>query len=117
MSKTIFAYPVERLCGKISKSSPVIHSCTASGKQITYLQGSRDLNAHPVSADEMAAKDLFRRRQAAVAARLDHKAETYAADMAAYQAARLAAKTPAEKEAVKSFTRYIWSLVVADITK
>lgn len=116
MSKTNFAYPVGRLCGKISRHSKIIHSCTASGKQITYLQGERDLNAHPVSPAEQAAKDLFARRQAAASARLDHQSSTYAADMAAYRAARLAAETPAEKEATKTFKAYIWSLVKSEIT-
>lgn len=109
MSKTQFSYPVERLCGKISKNSKVIHSCTASGKQITYLQGERDLNAHPVSAAEIERQKLFKKRQAAVAARIDHKAETYEADMAAYR--------EQYKEGYKSFSKYIWSLVKAEITE
>lgn len=109
MSKTQFSYPVEKLCGKISKNSKVIHSCTASGKQITYLQGERDLNAHPVSAAEIERQKLFKKRQAAVAARIDHKAETYEADMAAYR----------EQYATgyKTFSKYIWSLVKAEIAE
>lgn len=117
MSKTSFSYPVDRLCGKISRHSKIIHSCTSSGMQITYLQGERDLTAHPESPAELAARNLFARRQATVAARVDHKAETYAADIAAYQAARLAATTPEQKESTKTFTRYIWSLVKAEITE
>ena len=108
MSKTNFAYPVGRLCGKISRHSKIIHSCTASGKQITYLQGERDLNAHPVSPAEQAAKDLFARRQAAASARLDHKSSTYAADMAAYRAQY--------DTGYKTFPKYIWSLVKSEIT-
>lgn len=110
-SKTEFAYPVARICGKISRHSKVIHSCTASGKNITYLQGERDLNAHPITADETANKSLFTRRTQAVAARIDSKAETYAADMAAYRAQLK------EKGAIKSFRGYIWSLVMAEITE
>lgn len=109
MSKTLFAYPVEKICGKISKHSKVIHSCTASGKQITYLQGERDLEAHPVTEDEVKRMDLFRRRQAAVAVRIKKNSPTYADDMAAYREQR--------DKGYKSFKAYIWSLIKAQITE
>lgn len=117
MSQTSFAYPVDKLCGKISKHSRVVHRCTASGAQITYLQGERNLEAHPVTPAELARQSLFKRREKAASARLDHNASTYAADMTAYQAARLAATTPEQKQATKTFKSYIWSLVKADITE
>lgn len=107
--QTTFAYPVEKICGKISRHSRIIHACTASGKQTTYLQGKRDLNAHPVTADESANRTLFRRRQAVVSARLAHSSSTFEADMAAYRAQYA--------NGLKTFPKYIWSLVKADITE
>lgn len=114
-SQTTFAYPVEKICGKISKNSRVVHACTASGKQITYLQGERDTNAHPVSADELAARSLFARRQALVAARFDHQSETYEADLAAFRAQL---KQPAEgTKPFPTFQSYLWSLAKSEITE
>lgn len=117
MSKTIhqspteFAYPVARICGKISKKSKVVHRCTSSGKNITYIQGERNLLEHPYSSDEEAAKSLFSRRAKAAAARIDHKASTFQADLAAYRA-QLDGQNP-----VRGFSKYIWSLVKAQITE
>lgn len=108
-SPTEFAYPVERICGKISRHSQVVHACTASGKRITYLQGERDLNAHPITSAERARQSLFKRRQAAAAARIDHKSSTYEADFAAYQ--------NQYDTGYKTFKSYIWSLVKSDITE
>ncbi len=105
---TTFAYPVAKICGKISRHSEVIHACTASGLQITYLQGQRDLNAHPVSADELAARDLFKRRQAVASARISKKSSTYQDDMAAYRAQY--------ETGIKSFRGYIWDEVGKEIT-
>ena len=103
-NQTEFAYPVAKIHGKVSKNSKVVHSCTASGKQITYLQGERDLNAHPESNEELAARALFKQRQALAAARLNKRSETYADDMAAYRAQY--------EGGIQSFTKYIWSLVM-----
>ena len=105
-SKTEFEYPVHRICGKISRKSKVIHSCTASGKYTTYLQGERDLMAHPVTQDELDRQATFKTRQALVAARLKKTASTYATDMAAYRAQY--------ETGYKSFTKYIWAQVIAD---
>lgn len=105
-SKTEFEYPVHRICGKISRNSKVIHSCTASGKYTTYLQGERDLVAHPVSQAELDRQSTFKTRQALVAARLKKTATTYATDMAAYRAQY--------ETGYKSFTKYIWAQVIAD---
>lgn len=106
-NQTTFAYPVEKICGKISRHSKVVHACTASGKQTTYLQGERDLNAHPVTSAELARRDLFKRRQAAASVRLDHESSTYAADMAAYRAQY--------DKGIQSFPKYIWSKVMEEI--
>lgn len=78
---TEFAYPVQRICGKISRHSKVVHACTASGKKITYLQGDRNYEAHPVTPKEQQVQDLFKRRQAAAIARIKRTSETYATDM------------------------------------
>ena len=86
MSKTTFGYPIEKLCGKISRHSRVIHSCTAKGAQITYLQGTRDLVAHPITSDESANHSAFATKQKSVAARLKPDSSTYAADVAAFRA-------------------------------
>lgn len=110
-SPTEFAYPVERICGKISRHSKVVHACTASGKRITYLQGKRNLELHPISDSEIARMDLFKRRQAAVSLRVKRTSETYAADMQAYRA-QLDSPTP-----ILGFRRYLWSLVKSDITE
>lgn len=110
-SPTEFAYPVERICGKISRHSKVVHACTASGKKITYLQGERNLVTHPESADELAARDLFKRRQAAVAVRVAKTSPTYADDLAAYRT-QLEGDSP-----IEGFSKYIWSLVKAEITE
>jgi len=107
-NQTTYAYPVDHICGKVSKNSKVIHACTASGKQITYLQGTRDLVAHPVSTAETSARSLFKRRQAAVALRIKKTASTYAADMTAFRAQMATG--------IKSFTKYIWSLVKTSIS-
>ena len=104
---TTFAYPVEKICGKISRHSKVIHACTASGKQTTYLQGTRDLNAHPVTQAELDRQDLFKRRQAAASIRLDHNSSTYATDMANYRAQYATG--------IQSWPKYIWSLAKAQI--
>ena len=104
-SKTEFEYPVHRICGKISRHSKIIHSCTASGKYTTYLQGERDLMAHPVTQDELDRQATFKTRQALVAARLKKTASTYANDMAAYRAQY--------ENGIKSFTKYIWAQVIA----
>lgn len=109
--QTEFAYPVDAIHGKVSKHSRVIHSCTASGGQTTYLQGKRNLVEHPVSQDELDAQDLFTRRTKAVAARRKKTASTYAADMAAYRA-QLNGDNP-----VKGFQAYLWSLVKAEIAE
>ena len=109
-SPTEFAYPVERICGKISRHSKVIHACTPSGKRITYLQGKRDMEAHPVTPAETNRQDLFKRRLLAASARYAKSASTYAADMADYTA-QLQSPTP-----IIRFRRYIWSLVKAEIT-
>ncbi|MCQ2323930.1 MAG: hypothetical protein MJZ53_03655 [Paludibacteraceae bacterium] len=103
-SKTEFEYPVHRICGKISRKSKVIHSCTASGKFTTYLQGERDLNAHPVTEAELDRQATFKARQALVAARVKKSASTYAADMAAYRAQY--------ETGYKSFIKYIWAQVI-----
>ena len=108
-SPTEFTYPVERICGKISRHSKVVHACTPSGKRITYLQGQRNLIEHPVAPSEIARQELFKRRQLAVAARIKKSASTYESDMAAYRA-QLESATP-----ILGFTRYIWSLVKSDI--
>ena len=105
LSKTEFEYPVHRICGKVSRHSKVIHSCTASGKFITYLQGERDLVAHPVTPSEASGRQTFKARQALVAARLKKTATTYANDMAAYRAQY--------ETGIKSFTKYIWAQVIA----
>lgn len=105
-SKTEFEYPVHRICGKISRKSKVIHSCTASGKYTTYLQGERDLMAHPVTQDELDRQATFKTRQALVAARLKKTASTYATDMAAYRAQY--------EGGIQSFTKYIWAQVIAE---
>ena len=105
LSKTEFEYPVHRICGKISRHSKVIHSCTASGKYTTYLQGERDLVAHPVSQAELERQATFKTRQALVSARLKKTATTYATDMAAYRAQY--------ETGYKSFAKYIWSVVIA----
>lgn len=110
MSQTTFTYPVEKLCGKVSRHSRIIHSCTASGKQITYLQGTRDLTTHPVTDAERARQDLFRKRQKAASARLKHSASTYQKDLVAFHN-QLTSPNP-----ITSFTAYIWSLVSAEIT-
>ena len=86
MSKTTFGYPIEKLCGKISRHSRVIHACTAKGEQITYLQGTRDLVAHPITSDESANHSAFATKQKSVAARLDPGSSSYAADVAAFRA-------------------------------
>ena len=104
-SKTEFEYPVHRICGKISRKSKVIHSCTASGKFTTYLQGERDLVAHPVSQAELDRQATFKTRSALVAARLKKTASTYANDMAAYRAQY--------ETGYKSFSKYLWSVVIA----
>lgn len=39
--QTTFAYPVEKICGKISRHSRIIHACTASGKQTTSVVAKR----------------------------------------------------------------------------
>ena len=103
-SKTEFEYPVHRICGKISRKSKVIHRCTTSGKQITYLQGERNLMAHPVTQDELDRRATFKTRQALVAARLKKTATTYAADMAAYRAQYATG--------YKSFSKYLWAQVI-----
>lgn len=108
-SPTEFAYPVQRICGKISRHSKVVHACTPSGKQITYLQGQRDLIAHPITIAELNRQDLFKRRLLAASARYTKSATTYADDMAAYTA-QLKSANP-----VIGFRAYIWSLVMADI--
>lgn len=110
-SPTQFAYPVARICGKISRHSDIVHSCTASGKSITYIQGKRDYSAHPVTPDEQAAKDLFSRRIVAVGARIKKASPTYADDLAAFRA------QVEDKDGLKSFKSYIWSLVKAEITE
>ena len=110
-SKTAFAYPVERICGKISRHSKVVHACTPSGKRITYIQGQRNLIEHPVAPSEIALQELFKRRQLAVAARIKKSASTYESDMTAYRA-QLDSATP-----ILGFSRYIWSLVKAEITE
>lgn len=106
-SPTDFAYPVERICGKISRHSKVVHACTASGKRITYLQGTRDLNAHPIMPAEIARQSLFKRREKAASARIDHTASTYEADMVAYRAQY--------DTGYKTFKSYIWSIIKAEI--
>ena len=103
-SKTEFEYPVHRICGKISRKSKVIHSCTASGKYTTYLQGERDLTAHPITQDELDRQAKFKTRQALVSARLKKTATTYANDMAAYRAQY--------DTGYKSFNKYIWAQVI-----
>ena len=108
-NQTTFAYPVDHICGKISRHSKVIHACTASGKQTTYLQGTRDLNAHPVTPGEMGARDLFNRRQAAASARIKKTSESYAADMAAYRE-QLKGEKP-----INGYRAYIWDLVKKQI--
>ena len=104
-SKTEFEYPVHRICGKISHRSKVIHRCTPGGKFTTYLQGERDLMAHPVTQAELDRQAKFKARQAQVAARIKKDASTYEADMAAYRAQY--------ETGVKSFTKYLWSVVMA----
>ena len=106
-SPTEFAYPVARICGKVSKNSKVIHRCTPSGKAITYLQGERNLEAHPVSADELSRMSLFKRRSAIVSARRLKSSETYQADLAAYRAQY--------ETGYKTFQAYLWSLAKAQI--
>ncbi|MCQ2342683.1 MAG: hypothetical protein MJZ75_04230 [Paludibacteraceae bacterium] len=107
-SKTEFEYPVHRICGKISRKSKVVHRCTPSGKFITYLQGERNLVAHPVTQAELDRRTAFKTRQALVAARLEKTATTYATDMAAYRAQYATG--------YKSFTKYLWAQVMADET-
>ncbi len=102
MSKTQFDYPVRKLCGKISRHSRVIHACTASGKQITYLQGERDLTAHPLTDKETANRTAFAAKQAKVAARMNPTSSTYAADMAAFKAQ--------QDKGYKTFRAYLWSV-------
>ncbi len=102
MSKTKFEYPVRKLCGKISRHSQVIHACTASGKQITYLQGERDLTAHPVTSKEKANQSTFAAKQAKVASRMKPTSATYAADMAAYRAQY--------DKGYKTFRAYLWNI-------
>lgn len=103
-SPTEFAYPVQRICGKISRHSQIVHSCTGSGKNITYIQGQRDLVAHPITQAELNRQSQFKTRQALVAARLKKTASTYEADMAAYRAQY--------EGGIQSFTKYIWSVVM-----
>lgn len=110
MGKTSFAYPVEKICGKVSKHSKVVHRCTANGGQSTYLQGERNLEEHPMSPDEIARQALFKKRSDAASARLKKTSSTYAADLAAYRA-QLDGENP-----VKGFRKYIWSVVKAEIT-
>lgn len=104
-SPTEFAYPVQRICGKISRHSKIVHSCTGSGKNITYIQGQRDLVAHPVTPDELNRQATFKTRQALVAARLKKTASTYVTDMAAYR--------EQYESGIQSFPKYIWSVVMA----
>jgi len=104
-NQTTFSYPVEKICGKISRNSKIIHACTASGKQTTYLQGERDLVAHPVTSAELTRQATFKTRQALVAARLKKTASTYNTDMTAFRAQY--------ETGVKSFTQYIWNVVIA----
>lgn len=111
MGKTSFAYPVEKICGKVSKHSKVVHRCTASGGQSTYLQGERNLEEHPVTADEVARQTLFSKRSVAASARLKKTASTYEADMASYRE-QLKGASP-----VKGFSKYIWSIVKSEITE
>lgn len=111
MGKTSFAYPVEKICGKVSKHSKVVHRCTANGGQSTYLQGERNLEEHPITPEEIAANELFKKRSKVASARLKKKSSTYAADLAAYRA-QLEGENP-----VKGFSKYIWSLVKAEITE
>ena len=106
VSKTEFEYPVHRICGKISRHSKVVHSCTASGKFTTYLQGERDLVAHPITQSELDRQATFKTRQALVAARVKKTASTFEADMAAYRAQC--------DTGYKSFTKYIWAQVIAE---
>ena len=86
MSKTTFGYPVEKLCGKISRHSRVIHACTPSGGQITYLQGPRDLVAHPITSGETTNRQTFATKHKQVMERLDPGSSSYAADVAAFRA-------------------------------
>ncbi|GEM_PF-5457193 len=102
MSKTQFDYPVRKLCGKISRHSRIIHACTASGKQITYLQGERDLSAHPVTGNEKTNRTTFAAKQAKVAARMKPTSATYAADMAAFKAQ--------QDKGYKTFRAYLWNI-------
>lgn len=110
-SKTEFAYPVKRICGKISRHSQVIHACTASGKQITYLQGERDFTKHPVSAEEAATRPLFSKRAKAAGARLKKTASTYETDLANFRAQL------DTEGGLPTFSSYIWSIIKAEITE
>ena len=103
MSKTKFEYPVRKLCGKISRHSQVIHACTASGRQITYLQGERDLTAHPVTSNEKTNQSTFAEKQKKVAVRMKPTSATYATDMAAFKAQ--------QEKGYKTFRAYLWNIV------
>lgn len=105
MGKTKFAYPVAKICGKISRHSDVIHRCVPSGGDITYLQGERNLELHPVTPDETANQSAFGTLAKQVGARLKKTASTYAADMAAYRE-QLKGENP-----IEGFQKYIWHLV------
>lgn len=111
MSKVKFEFPVHKMCGAPGKKSPVVFRCTANGEDISYLKGERNYEKHPVTTRETETKSLFMRRQAAVSARIDHKAETYNADLTAYQT-QLKGENP-----VVGFRKYLWSLVKAEITE
>ena len=104
-SKTEFTYPIERICGKVSRHSKVVHTCRPDGKLVTYLQGKRNLIAHPITQAELDRQATFKTRQALVAARVKKSASTYANDMAAYRAQY--------ENGIKSFTKYIWAQVIA----
>ena len=103
MSKTTFGYPIEKLCGKISRRSRVIHACTPSGEQITYLQGTRDLVAHPITAGETTNRRNFATKHKQVMARLDPASPTYAEDVAAFRAQYA--------KGYKTLRAYLWHTV------
>ena len=106
MGKTKFAYPVQKICGKISRHSDVVHRCLPGGKgDITYLQGERDLELHPVTSDEIENHATFALQAKQVAARIKKNSPTYETDMGNYRA-QLEGEAP-----IVGFKKYLWSVV------
>lgn len=112
MAKIKLAYPIAEAHGYLDREKDIEGNtfggfgitCTPNGHQVSFRRkNKRNLQAHPVSQDELTQRSKFSAGAKEVARRMDSDASTYMQDLAQYSIA--------DKKEYPTFKKWLWAQV------